>query len=411
MTVGSLGLNYLAEHSFLLMVACVALLIAVAIFGLSLFALRSFIQRRVLKVADATLAQMTVPLEAAVTAASHGETDTALQQSFLFGRLILDRYAWMTLRNWVVQVMLSLVIAFGALIGSALLVTQNKLIQQQNLLSEASRRSSLVLELTAILDKVDEEIDQLVQSSPDEIKFGEANKPTSIKHRHTATWIADAKANILGPPEIGAKVHLSQHLYGRIEAVSHSFIPYRRLDDSGALLPPSSPERGLLLKALISSGVSLAPFRNTFIDLTYADLRGASFVNVSIDQLSFEHAVFDDADLRNSDLGQSVFHGCSFKRCDLRDAIFDSALLPPPSAFEGSNIENISLENTLVVSQDWLDQMSNLKGGKDIPAKFEIVRVWPNEDDYSGRQAKVSNRPFPLYKHGYLWEIHRRRPK
>jgi uncharacterized protein YjbI with pentapeptide repeats len=172
---------------------------------------------------------------------------------------------------------------------NALLEEQTALLKTQNSLTEANRRSSLGFELSAILQEIGE-------------------KATELD----------------GGPTIDSRLTLSRTLQGRIVALSRVLKPYRYLDDSGKLIPnPLSPERGQLLLALVSANVELDKFASE-LDMSLADLRGATLNLADLRQLNLRRADFTDAslilaDLRGADLSGARFVNANLSNADLTE--------------------------------------------------------------------------------------------
>jgi hypothetical protein len=120
---------------------------------------------------------------------------------------------------------------------------QNDKIDSQIELLEADRRSSLIFLMSNIMDRVD-----------NELKI--ANSNSSIRS-------------------------LSPELIGRIAALSHSFKPYKYLDNKKLVKVPLSPERGQLLLGLIYSKLDTSCLRDIFMkaDFSYADLKRVDLEN------------------------------------------------------------------------------------------------------------------------------------
>ncbi|WP_299283301.1 pentapeptide repeat-containing protein [uncultured Tateyamaria sp.] len=172
---------------------------------------------------------------------------------------------------------------------------QNKLIQTQNVLAEASRRASLNFELTAILDQL------TLESKP------------------------------------------SQQLLARARSFSRALQPYRRLDEAGNLTEFLSPERGQLLSSLAASGVELRDIVRGG-DFSYADAENVSLARQNLSGANFQHANLADA---------------SFDSAVLRNTDFRQAILPPAYRFRDSEIFGWQLEGAIVPSDRWLYDMVN----------------------------------------------------
>ena len=232
-----------------------------------------------------------------------------------------------------------------ALQANALLSRQNEMIAVQAALEESSRRSALVIELSAILDQVEREVD----AAADQDLSPEPGAPA----------VAAPEA---AEPE--PEIVLSQLTRGRIIALSRSLRPYRYLesvdrapmpsakpggtnatmlesmggwirnvlaamleflgaklplerDGLGTLTNLRSPERGQLLIALLSSGVNLSSTIPR-MDLAFADLGGADLIDASLTQANFVGANLSGAFVRDADLVEAFLAEADLSRSDLR---------------------------------------------------------------------------------------------
>ncbi|MDA4847475.1 pentapeptide repeat-containing protein [Hoeflea poritis] len=191
--------------------------------------------------------------------------------------------------------------ALGAVVSVATLLTayiqierlteQNRLINIQNSLAEASRRASLNFELSNILNALDNKQD------------------------------AD------------------QLLISRVSALSRSLRPYRLLQDDGSLSDPLSPERAQLLLSLLASGVDMARIGEAGATFAYADLRGAD--------LSGQKLV--NVELSNADLRGANLSATSLVRVNL-----SSSKLPAVAKFTPTEFEGLDISGATTTEPDWL---------------------------------------------------------
>ena len=138
---------------------------------------------------------------------------------------------------------------------------QNEKIDAQIQLEESSQRGNLIVLMSNIMDKVDDEL--------------------------TRDWNNDEKRNI------------SPQLIGRIAALSYSFRPYRFWQDSSLIEKPLSPERGQLLLALVKSDLDTLTYQNIYKKAT------------------FEHAYLENANLTGAHLKNAVLNGVNLKGAGL----------------------------------------------------------------------------------------------
>jgi hypothetical protein len=120
------GISVFAENIRTLTLALVVVLVVSCMAGYLLLAARSWIQRQVFRVGEKALAELVNPLEAATNAMLENDLQNARTYFWDFARSALDRYAWVNIRNWVIHVVLGMVVTFTALVGSALLFSQNE---------------------------------------------------------------------------------------------------------------------------------------------------------------------------------------------------------------------------------------------------------------------------------------------
>jgi uncharacterized protein YjbI with pentapeptide repeats len=197
-------------------------------------------------------------------------------------------FIWSRFRNWWWQWLLGIFVSLSGLTGTLLLMNQNKLLENQNALiqrqmslEEASRRGALVVLMSNIMDKVDDEIKE---QRSELLKKG----------------ISKAAVDTM-------KFSLSQSLVGQIVALSHSFKPYRFLNADTLIDEPLSPERGLLLITL-----TLLPLDTCTFDKIY---KSALFKNADL-----RYAVLDKAYLSGANLSRANLSRASLRKTNLRKA-------------------------------------------------------------------------------------------
>lgn len=194
-------------------------------------------------------------------------------------------YSVISLRRWIVLVISSLGIMFAGLLSTVLLWNQNLLIQNQNnridqqtMLQEAERRSSLVFLMSNIMDAIDSEL------------RSDINKPN----------VRD----------------LSDQLIGRIVALSNAMKPYRYLEGDSLADIILSPERGQLLTALVLSDLEYETYDKIFkranfeySDMKNVNLRSPYFAYINLHGSNFVNTELVGAYFGNADISQSNFRG------------------------------------------------------------------------------------------------------
>ena len=142
---------------------------------------------------------------------------------------------------------------------------QNKFIQQQTHLAEASRRSSQMFIMGEVLSDINTELKDPLNS------------------RDT----------------------LSNTLVGRIIGLSRSMKPYKYLVGDSLINKPLSPERGQLLIALVESKIDSTFFVDKILkgsDFSSAELNGANLSGANLNGVNLNMAQLNSANLKNANL-------------------------------------------------------------------------------------------------------------
>lgn len=203
---------------------------------------------------------------------------------------------------------------------TTLFENQNEKIDVQIKLEEANRRSSLILMMSNIMDKMDEEF---------------KNNPINRE--------------------------LSPLLIGRIAALSQSFRPYLFLDKDTLTKKSYSPERGQLLIALVNSNLDTATYDkiyqlSSFQDayLVGAEFRSKYLKGVNLKGANLSNANFRGADLSNANLSDVILNGINLRGANLKKTLFDNVVFKrytffpnkiTGSSFRGADLNNIHLTN------------------------------------------------------------------
>jgi len=230
-----------------------------------------------------------------------------------------------------IWIIVGALIMTGALLSSFLIYRQSQLIktqlqqqnnkiQQQSELIESARKSSMVIVMNDILDKVDDEL---------------KNNP-------------------------GGKLS-DKTIAGIIEAFNYSFTPYRYLQGDSLSDNKLSPEKGQLLLLLCTknldptsfdkikrsahfSGADLRKGDLHGVDLSGADLSGADLSNADLRGVSLKGADLWKTNLSGAHADQANFVGADLRRAvmswaELNGAQMDSANL------NGADLSNAQLRN------------------------------------------------------------------
>lgn len=259
-------------------------------------------------------------------------------------------FVWGRLRNWWWNWILGIFVSLGGLTGTLLLVNQNELLQNQNnlvanqtelltrqnklienqmSLEEASRRGSLVMLMSNIFDKVDDEI---AMQKAEMIRRGKkVNDDT--------------------------KFTISQSLIGQIAALSQAFKPYRFMDGDTLIGKPLSPERGQLLMTICGLPLDTATLDRIFANCPFidSDLRGVYLNNTYL-----SGAYLDGSDFSNGYLHESILRKALLFEAKLTGVFLDHANLSDASMFN-ADLQEAHVEGT------------NVKDTKFIGANFSSV--------------------------------------
>ena len=173
---------------------------------------------------------------------------------------------------------------------------QNDKIDSQIQLEESSRRGNLIVMMSNIMDKVDEEIRRAQEQ-------GDSSRS------------------------------LSPQLIGRIGALSYAFRPYRFLQDNVLIEKPLSPERGQLLLALVNSDLDSLTYRNIYREAT------------------FEQAYLEKANFREANLSKAVLNNANLSYADLWNANLNKAKLRYAN-LAYANLTRADLSNSDLVNAD-----------------------------------------------------------
>ncbi len=235
---------------------------------------------------------------------------------------------------------------------------QNNLIENQNHLIEATRRSSQMIILDGVLKDINKEL---------------ANKDT-----------------------------LSKNLQARIQSLSHTTKPYKLLDyNTNKLSPLLSPERSQLLYSLVSSGIKndflAALFKKT--NFNYADLNGLNLINrhlknskirySSLDSTLLHNSIISKADIRNGIIKSTGMPYVIAHYTDFRDTLFDDVNLNSAdlsfadlrgTTFLNLNIGNLkTMDSARVGRLDWfnfLKKSKGVKGVEHLEAAYTVKNVF-----------------------------------
>ncbi len=231
-----------------------------------------------------------------------------------------------------------------------LLNQQNKKIQDQTHLAEASRRSAQMFIMGEVLSDVNTELAQ--------------------------------------------RTTLSDVLVGRIISLSHAMKPYRYIVDNELIKNPISPERGQLLITLAKSNINKSFFVDNILqqaNFTQAELTDTRLPNTMLRDINLGHANLANSDFENSNLSYAVLTNANLVNVDFTDAIlkranFSNANLTNANlrfaVLEGANFTSANLDQVKVHRMDWLQHLKNdlnVKGAQQLISTYKVDSVYFND--------------------------------
>ena len=292
-------------------------------------------------------------------------SDSGRNKVMSLGQNISAKYSAWKLRVLIVNAIWGLVIVFGGVVATFVLLKQNELIKTQNtflnreiILQGAERFSVYAPIVNEVLAEIAQEgiqhsarIDKLQQESEDGLIEG-----TRLSEEHIAS-------------KDDGKAVLSPELEAKISALLAQLEPYPYLDTdrenviSGDIAASRvfylSPERGNILHSLIRHDFDLGQMENR--DFSFADLRGKDFQD-SLFHNYIMH-VYEGCshepvyDLSSVDLSYSDFSGAKFAQVDfwiqdgmvLNGATFEASTVNIGGQHRPS-LSNVSFSDTKVIN-------------------------------------------------------------
>lgn len=359
--------GFLEDSAGLILSVFLAAALVVLILGVLVFALRRTILSRLFGHAEVALEQIADPLARIADRAIDRDPSGATSAARDLVSMVLARYAWISTRKWIIAALTALIAAMAALAGTALLFKQNQLISTQtDLLREQNARI--------------QEQTQLIQT---DVQLAEASRNAAL-----AVEITDIAAELgkvvdrvhgkaLTNPfnVLDAATDLDRSLFLRIVSISRALMPYRfldtglqeedasnglrhalqrRRDDLGEGYPkletyfgwtdqpegtylvdrPASPERGQLLRVMVSSGLrNLELFTFAGLTLDHAMLKATDLTLITAQQARLSYADFSGSYLVECDFGSAILENARFRRANISRTRFASLtadqVLPP----------------------------------------------------------------------------------
>lgn len=416
------GLGFLQDSAGVIAGVFLLAVLAVALAGALVFALRHRIMARIFGITEAQVELFAGPLSDVAEGAAVRDPVRAVQSARRLIQLALARYAWLATRRWIMTSLTALIAAMAAFAGTALLFKQNALIEAQLvLLAEQNDRighQNLLLDRQTRLSELQIELVEAARNAELALEvnaiaalLGAAAEAAAVV-LPGADDAADGVAGLI--PVIDPARDLPRSTMFRIVALSQGMRPYRFLEQgAGALDPrqrvqralrarsgdlpalwarvsaqadwtdapdgpvlidrPVSPERGHLLRVMVQSGLRDLDLLNHFgLDLGDAHAPGLDLLLVSARQARLAGADLSRSHLRAVDLAGAVLDNMRLRESVLREVrLAAGAGTTVPGDLPPATMVGIDLSGALIVDSD-------LSGVEGLAADFAgatLVRV------------------------------------
>lgn len=352
--------GFLEDSAGLILSVFLSALLVVLILGILIFALRKTILSRLFGHAEIALEQIADPLARIADRAIERDPGGATSAARDLVAMVLARYAWITTRRWIIASLTALIAAMAALAGTALLFKQNQLIgvqtellREQNAriqeqtqliqtdvqLAEAARNAALAVEITDIAAELGKVVDRVHgKGLPNPINVLD---PATDLDRGLLLRIASISRALLpyrfldtglSPEDMsdGLRVALQrrrQMLGDRYDKSAGYFGWTDRAEGTYLTDRPASPERGQLLRVLVSSGVrNLELLTYIGLDLDFAILKATDLSLVTAQQARLSYADFSGSYIVECDFGTAILENARFRLANISRTRF--AALP-----------------------------------------------------------------------------------
>lgn len=248
---------------------------------------------------------------------------------------------------------------------NSLLKTQNKKIQEQTYLAEASRRSAQMFIMGDVLSDINTELD--------------------VRNRSK----------------------LSNTLVGRIVGLSRAMKPYKYLVNDKLIDKTISPERGQLLITLCNSKIEPSFFVDRILqesDFTKSELENANLYGSVLREINLKESNLSNANLVNIDARRASFESANLSNADFEDANlsfvnFTNANLTKTilmgANLTKANLTNVILDNAIVDRLDWLTHIKDklkLKGAEQLYEDYKVDSIYSK--DFNKKLPTVIKKSF-----------------
>lgn len=234
---------------------------------------------------------------------------------------VSSHVVWRLTRVGIFTILLALIPLCILSIQTYILNSQNELLKYQNQrldqqinLEEGNRRSSLIVLMSNIMDKIGEEL-----KAPDN------------------------RRNIL-----------SDALIGRIVSLSQALRPYRYLENDELIGQPLSPERGQLLISLTNSNLHESTYEKIFekADFSYADLHNSNFDGNYMQGINLSFANLRETTFRNAILEYANLVGANLSKVEF-DGTYMNGVKMGSANLQNSHLHNVKMRNANLKKTDF----------------------------------------------------------
>ncbi|MCP4562857.1 MAG: pentapeptide repeat-containing protein [Bosea sp.] len=298
---------------------------------------------RFLRGAKGTLDHVVGQVSAATQAVSVRDSSAAIAHA---EKAILGALAWygpIAARRWVVQTALALLIAFGGLIGTALLFRQTRLLGEQN--EKLEKQTSLLVDQNKKIDL------QTITAETQRRTVLSAELFSILQGLMLLEATSETPAN---------RDRIMRSLSSRISAVSLAATPYWTIEvERGEIEGEAtsitlserarSPERGQLLMGLLLAGLDPISFPGTIY--AEADLRRIPLQRAKLQNLDFLKADLSEAKLLEVDLREANLQEAKLDNAQLSSVLFENANLERATA-KGATIVSSNLERAILIQSE-----------------------------------------------------------
>ena len=386
--------GFLEDSAGLILSVFLSALMVALILGILIFALRKTILSRLFGHAEVALEQIADPLARIADRAIDRDPGGATSAARDLVAMVLARYAWIATRRWIIASLVALIAAMAALAGTALLFKQNQLIAAQtDLLREQNAR---IQEQTQLI-QTDVQLAEAARNAALAVEITDiAAELGKVVDRVHGKDLANP-FNVLDPA-----TDLDRSLFLRIVSISRALMPYRfldtglheedatdglrqalqrRRDDLGEGYPrleayfgwtdrpdgtylvdrPASPERGQLLRVMVSSGLrNLELFTFAGLTLDHAMLKSTDLSLITAQQARLSYADFSGSYLVECDFGSAILENARFRRANISRTRFAALLpdqvlppLPPQTALTITRMSGADFTRATISASDF----------------------------------------------------------